>query len=110
MFERSTFVGPVLPKLGCLGTFLLILCLLVSYGLDSPLYGQAAAASISGYVTDQNKAALPDVVVRMTNLDTQIATTARTGGAGSTYSHHCSREATKLRSARKVSGTQSFHV
>lgn len=82
MFERSTFVGPVLPKLGCLGTFLLILCLLVSYGLDSPLYGQAAAASISGYVTDQNKAALPDVVVRMTNLDTQIATTARTGGAG----------------------------
>jgi hypothetical protein len=84
MFERLTLTGPTLSRRGCLGngTFLLILWIVFSYCLGSPLYGQAASASISGYVSDQNNAAVPGVIARITNLDTQIATTAKTGATG----------------------------
>ena len=84
MFERLFTVGRIFSSRARLGNvfFLLILCIVFSHSLSSPLYGQAASASLSGYVTDQNNAAVPDVIVRITNLDTQIATTARTGAAG----------------------------
>jgi hypothetical protein len=84
MFERLFAVGRIFSSRAGLGNvfFLLILCIVFSHSLSSPLYGQAASASLSGYVTDQNNAAVPDVIVRITNLDTQIATTARTGATG----------------------------
>lgn len=84
MFKRLNQASSTSLKWNCIGqgVFLFILCILVSYGLDSRLYGQATSASISGHVSDQGNAALPDVTIRMTNLDTQITTTAKTGSAG----------------------------
>ncbi len=84
MFERSILASSALVRRVWLGKGILLLGLgiLFSHGLGSPLYGQAASASISGYVTDQNNAAIPDAIVRITNQDTQIATTAKTSATG----------------------------
>ena len=43
---------------------------------------QATTASVSGHVSDQNSAAVPDALIQITNLDTPIATTAKTGATG----------------------------
>lgn len=84
MFRQLVLEFSTLSRWSCLrkGASLLILGILVSWVSDPLLYSQTATASISGYVTDQNNAAIPDVTVRMTNLDTQIVTTAKSGTAG----------------------------
>ena len=84
MFKRLVLGGSLLSKWNCLeiGAILLILAVFNSCGLDSPVYGQTATGSISGYVTDQNNAAIPGASLQVTNLDTQIKTTAKTGAGG----------------------------
>ena len=64
------------------GVFLLFLGVLTFTGLSGPVYGQSASASISGYVTDQNNAAVPGAMIRITNVDTQIMAAAKTGVGG----------------------------
>jgi hypothetical protein len=64
------------------GAFLLILALFVACSLDSPLSGQATSGSISGHVFDQNNAVVIDATIQIANLDTQIATTAKSGSTG----------------------------
>jgi hypothetical protein len=46
------------------------------------LQGQTVSASISGHVSDESNAAIPDATIKITNVDTRIMTTARTGSAG----------------------------
>lgn len=84
MFKRLILEISKLPKWSCLGKgiFLLILGIFVSCSLNSSLFGQTASASISGHVSDQNNAGVPDAIVQVTNLDTQIATTAKSGTTG----------------------------
>lgn len=84
MFKPLVLKTSTLPKWSCWvkGAFLLILAIFVSCGLDSPLHGQATSGSISGHVFDQNNATITDATIQITNLDTQIATTARTGSSG----------------------------
>src|SRR5216683_6550593 len=51
--------------------------------LDSPrATAQTEKASVSGRVTDQNNAALPDAEVQIRNTDTGVATTVKTNGEG----------------------------
>ena len=84
MFKSLVFGGCLESKWNCLGrgAILLILAVFISCGFDSSVYGQTATGSISGYVTDQNNAAIPDALIQVTNLDTRIATTAKTGAGG----------------------------
>jgi Carboxypeptidase regulatory-like domain len=84
MFKRSVPKVLLHSKWNYLGmgAILLILAFFNSFGLDSPVYGQTATGSISGYVTDQNNAAIPDASIQVTNLETQITTGAKTGAGG----------------------------
>lgn len=60
----------------------MILGALVATISSTSLLGQAGTASISGHVSDQNNAAIPDATIQLTKLDTQIVTTATTGPTG----------------------------
>lgn len=84
MFMRLIQEGPVLSKWRChgKGAFLLILAIVVGCSFNLSVSGQATSASLSGHISDQNNAVIPDATIQVTNLDTQIATTAKTGAAG----------------------------
>lgn len=84
MFQRLFMKDSTLPKRSHFGkgAFLLILSIFVACNPGSRLYGQTATASISGHVSDKSNAVIPDATIQMTNLDTQITTTAKTGTTG----------------------------
>jgi hypothetical protein len=82
MFKRLYFEGSTLSNWGCREKVAFLLILGVFVSCDVALYGQATTASVSGHVSDQNNAAVPDAIVQITNLDTRIATTAKTGATG----------------------------
>jgi hypothetical protein len=84
MVKRLVLNASALPTWSCLwkGALLLILSIFISCNLSSPLFAQAAGASISGHVSDQSNAAVPDATIQITNLDTRIMTTAKTGTTG----------------------------
>ena len=60
---------------------LLIVLLVVSVGLQLSV-AQTEKASVSGRVTDQNNAVLPDAYVQIRNTETNIVTSAKTNGEG----------------------------
>ena len=82
--EGSTSTRSTHIKWTCFGKriSLLILSALVACDLHSLLYSQTTSASISGHVSDPGNAAVPDATIKMTNLDTQIVTNAKTGATG----------------------------
>src|SRR5687767_3128908 len=46
------------------------------------LYAQSSSSSITGLVTDSSQAALPNVSLRLTNVDTGVVYTATTNNTG----------------------------
>src|SRR3984893_5477726 len=66
------------------GYFVLLVVLgILLVGLDSQrAIAQTEKASVSGRVTDQSNAAVPDTEVQITNTDTNIVTAVKTNGEG----------------------------
>jgi len=64
-----------------LSSLFLIAFLVLSLGLQVS-FAQTEKASMSGRVTDQSSAALPDAQVQLRNTETNIVTSAKTNGEG----------------------------
>ncbi len=63
-------------------TSLLLLSLLLVAGLSADARAQAVYGSISGNVTDQNGAVVPDATVTITSVERQTSDTVRTNDSG----------------------------
>jgi hypothetical protein len=59
-----------------------LVLLLVLIAVGTPLFAQAAAATLSGTVTDSSNALMAGVSVQLTNADTNVSQTAQTNQAG----------------------------
>ena len=72
------------------GYFVLLVVLgILLVGLDSQrAIAQTEKASVSGRVTDQSNAAIPDAEVQIKNTDTGVATIVKTNGEGCTPCRH----------------------
>ena len=79
-FVRWTARSPFSPQAFFRSLFAVSL-LTLSCGLQ-PSLAQAEKASVSGRVTDQNNAALPNAQVQIRNTETKIVTSVRTNGEG----------------------------
>jgi Carboxypeptidase regulatory-like domain len=81
-----------------LGT--LIVALLLTTLIPIRCLGQSDSASVSGRVTDQQNAVIPNVEVEMRNVDTNATQVAKTNGDG-TYSFPSLRPGNYVMSVRK---------
>ena len=70
------------PRVG--GYFVLLVVLgILLVGLDSQrAIAQTEKASVSGRITDQSNAAVPEAEVQIKNTDTGVATIVKTNGEG----------------------------
>jgi len=65
----------------CFVALFVIVVLILAWGAQLSL-AQTEKASVSGRVTDQSNAAVPDTQVQITNTDTNIVTAVKTNGEG----------------------------
>lgn len=64
--------------IGCLGLSV-CMCLLI---FAAPSYAQMTNATVSGLITDETNAVLPDTIVTLINLNTGVVSATRTNGGG----------------------------
>jgi hypothetical protein len=78
-----------------------VLCLLIVCSITllsvSPLFGQAATASISGRVTDATGASIPSAPVTIRNTGTSASQTVNTDNQAATPCQICPSEVTSCR-------------